>query len=308
MIIANTPYDDVFRTLLNDCSRLIIPVINEMFHTSYTGREKITFSPNEHFLNQQDGSEEKRVTDSCLMLDGDFYKRYHFECESLPDNTISVRIFEYDSQIALDHSRIEGNKLNVTFPKSAVLFLRSNAKTPDEMIIRIEAMNGEALEYAIPVMKTQRYSIDEIFDKKLLFLIPFYIFSHESRFEEYNISEEALEPLLKEYEEIEERLETLRNEGEIDERTRHTIIDMSNKVLENIAQRYDNVKKGVHDVMGGQVLEYETKTIFNEGRTSEKKALTRRLYKRHMPLEEIVDIIEENLDVIQKWIDEGDVD
>ncbi len=28
---TSTPYDDVFRTLLNDCSSLIIPVINEVF-------------------------------------------------------------------------------------------------------------------------------------------------------------------------------------------------------------------------------------------------------------------------------------
>ena len=27
----NTPYDDVFRTLTVDCSRLLIPVINEVF-------------------------------------------------------------------------------------------------------------------------------------------------------------------------------------------------------------------------------------------------------------------------------------
>lgn len=29
--------DDAFRTLLNDCRKLIIPVINEMFGESYTG-------------------------------------------------------------------------------------------------------------------------------------------------------------------------------------------------------------------------------------------------------------------------------
>ena len=33
---VNTPYDDVFRTLLNDCSSLIIPVVNEIFHESYS--------------------------------------------------------------------------------------------------------------------------------------------------------------------------------------------------------------------------------------------------------------------------------
>ena len=27
----NTPYDDVFRTLLTDCTELMIPVVNEMF-------------------------------------------------------------------------------------------------------------------------------------------------------------------------------------------------------------------------------------------------------------------------------------
>ena len=29
--LVSTPYDDVFRTLLNDCRHLIIPVINEVF-------------------------------------------------------------------------------------------------------------------------------------------------------------------------------------------------------------------------------------------------------------------------------------
>ena len=36
MKLSNTPYDDVFRTLLNDCSSLIIPVINEIFWENYS--------------------------------------------------------------------------------------------------------------------------------------------------------------------------------------------------------------------------------------------------------------------------------
>lgn len=39
---VNTPYDDVFRTLLTDCSSLIIPVVNEIFHENYTGEEAVT--------------------------------------------------------------------------------------------------------------------------------------------------------------------------------------------------------------------------------------------------------------------------
>ena len=35
-------------------------------------------------------------------------------------------------------------------------------------------------------MKSQKYTIDEIFEKKLYFLFPFVIFSYEKRFKKYN--------------------------------------------------------------------------------------------------------------------------
>lgn len=43
-------YDGAFRTILNDCRKLIIPVINEIFGETYTGDEEIRFFPNEHFF------------------------------------------------------------------------------------------------------------------------------------------------------------------------------------------------------------------------------------------------------------------
>ena len=67
-MLVNTPYDDVFRTLLNDCSSLIIPIVNEIFHESYSGDEAVEFYPNEHFVNGQDGRERERITDSCFGI------------------------------------------------------------------------------------------------------------------------------------------------------------------------------------------------------------------------------------------------
>ena len=54
--------------------------------------------------------------------------------------------------------------------------------------------------------------------------------------------------------------------GSISAYMRKTILEMSGKVLENIAQKYDNVREGVKQVMGGRVLDYEAKRIKNEGR------------------------------------------
>lgn len=263
--LVNTPYDDVFRTLLNDCSSLVIPVINEVFQEHYEGNETIVFYPNEHYINQQDGKEQKRTTDTCFVVYGETQKKYHLECQSNSDSSMLVRIFEYDTQIALDDGRIQGNTLQVTFPHSAVLFLRSNEKTPDNMKIKIGTPEG-SISYEIPVMKTQEYTVEQIFEKKLLFLIPFYIFTHESNFSEYDKNETKLETLKNEYEHIRNRLETLSEDKVIDEYTKCTIVDMSNKVLEHIARKYQAVRKGVKAVMGGQVLDYEAKRILNKGK------------------------------------------
>ena len=74
-----TPYDDVFRTMLVDCSKLVIPVINEMFDEDYTGDEEIRFRQNEHFEGQQDGHLEKIITDSSFQIIGKTTKSYLFE-------------------------------------------------------------------------------------------------------------------------------------------------------------------------------------------------------------------------------------
>lgn len=263
-IAVGTPYDDVFRTLLNDCTSLIIPVVNEIFGEHYTGDEQVEFLQNEHFINMQDVNTKEIITDSCFRIRGTTDKKYHIECQSTSDNSMMVRMFEYDSQIALDNGEIVNRKLQVTFPNSAVLYLRHSRSTPDALTVEINTPGGN-VSYVIPVLKTQMYTIDEIFDKNLLFLIPFYIFSYEKNFEEYETDEGKLRELQKEYQGIIRRLESLCTEKIISEYEKCTLVDMSKKVIENIAVKYAKVRKGVTAVMGGKVLDYEAKTILQDG-------------------------------------------
>ncbi|MBO5258975.1 MAG: hypothetical protein J6B26_01175 [Agathobacter sp.] len=257
-------YDDVFHTLLNDCSELIIPVINEVFGERYSGKEQIEFTPNEHYMNTQGGHTEKRITDASFQILGSPGKKYHWECQSTKDDSMLVRFFEYDTQIALDQGKIKDYVLTVEFPHSAVLFLRCDENTPDQMKIEMKTPGGD-VSYDIPVMKSQNYSLDEIFEKKLLFLIPFHIFSHESQFKVYNTDEESMYELLQEYLYISEQLDVMAEVGEISEYARCTMLDLSNRVIEQIAKNYDNVREGVKKVMAGHILEYEAKTILNQG-------------------------------------------
>ena len=88
----------------------------------------------------------------------------------------------------------------------------------------------------------------------------------ESRFKEYDGDKDKLGELQREYKDITDRIEQLLNAGEISEYTKCTIMDMANKVLVHIARKYENVREGVKQVMGGRVLDYEAKRIKNEGR------------------------------------------
>ena len=262
--VVNTPYDDVFRTLLNDCSQLIIPIINETFGEHYTGDETIIFHPNEHFLDKQDGNADKRITDSSFTIVGEKEQCYLYECQSTADSSMVVRIFEYATQIAIEQGELIQYTLKVQIPQCAVLFLRSTKRTPENMQIEMETPGGTTL-FKVPITKVQKYSLEEILEKNLLFLIPFYIFSHESRFVEYDTKEEKLKELKDEYVKIMDHLDQLLTEGKISAYIRKTLIEMSSKVLENIAKKYENVKEGVRTVMGGRILEYEAKTILKEG-------------------------------------------
>jgi len=286
-------YDGAFRTILNDCRKLIIPIINEIFGESYTGKEEIHFFPNEHFLDQQDDAGIERITDTNFTVFGKIPKKYHVECESsLPDGRITIRLFEYDAQIALDEGEVTEETLTVTFPNTAVLYLRTYKKTPDKMKYIIVTPGG-TVQYDIPIMKVQAYSLDDILKKRLLMLIPFYIFSHEKGFPEYNSNGQKLEELKAEYQKILKKLDELEQQEVIGAFDKRTIIDLSGDVIKEIARKYENVQKGVGDMMRGALIETEARTILNQGMNEmKKKAAIRMLNMGKLTIEEIAECSE----------------
>ena len=294
-------YDGAFRTILNDCRKLIIPVINEIFREEYTGEEKIEFFPNEHFLDQQDAADKERITDTNFRVIGRITKKYHLECESsLPDGKITIRLFEYDAQIALDEGEVTEETLTVTFPNTAVLYLRNYKKTPDKMKYVIVTPGG-TVKYDIPLMKVQNYTLDDIFEKRLLLLIPFYIFSHEKNFPEYNSNEQKLAKLKSEYGYILERLDELEQQGVIGAFDKRTIIELSGNVVKEIAQKYENVQKGVGDMMSGALIETEARKILNQGIDLTKKKTAIKLLKMgKLTVEEIAECSELSITEVEQ--------
>jgi len=46
---------------------------------------------------------------------------------------------------------------------------------------------------------------------------------------------------------------------------KRTIIELSGDVIKEIAQKYENVQKGVGDMMSGALIETSARTILNQG-------------------------------------------
>ncbi len=268
MLTENTPYDDAFKTVIHDCKSLLIPFVNEVFQEHFTDNASVSFSSNEHYLSKKNGFQEKRISDAIFTITEQSSKKYHCECQSDTDTSIMVRLFEYHSQAALDDVELHNGELTVSFPHSAILYLRYPRNTPDTLKIHIQTPGG-TVSYDVMVIKLRNYSLDDIFEKRLFLLLPFYIFHYDHMLENINASPEKTRELKNRFIEIRDRLERMKQKGILTEFIKVTLMDMSQKVARNFAKNYDNVKEGVNDVMGGKILETEAKKLLIQGRVLE---------------------------------------
>ena len=82
----------------------------------------------------------------------------------------------------------------------------------------------------------------------------------------YNSSKEELEKIKDVFRRIVAHLDMLVEKGELDAYDRYFLISMTVKVAENLAEKYENVVKGVKEVMMGSGIDYPGRDIYYEGR------------------------------------------
>ncbi len=217
-----------------------------------------------NFLLLKDG---KRITDSNIAI-ANRKRRYNIECQSSVDGTIIIRVFEYASQIAVT-TAITENPYETRFvlPNSGIIYLRCNNEIPAKHTIILDTPEGE-MRYSVPILKIKDYSLEQLLEKRLWILIPFYFFNY--KIDEMEKDFTLIKRMQDTYLELWKTLDSYIVEGKINEYEKATIKAMCDKVAISLSDKYQNVKKGVDAVMGGQVLEYEAKTILNKGKAEGK--------------------------------------
>lgn len=251
----NTIFDDVFRTNVEKMPQLVIPIINEAFHESFSEDEIIEQSRNEH-----QGEKGERITDSCLGI-GD--KLYHIECQSIPDATMVIRMVEYDFAIALERIDVSGEMCELKMPRSCVLYLRHNANTPNELRMKVVFSESVSVIYQVPVIKVKEYTKDEIFQKRLLMFLPFYIMRYEDKYKEIEENSKMFNNLIAEYDNI----RVLLNELAINEEKSilySDLIKLIKRISDYMLEEEKDLRERIGEIMGGHVLELESERIIRE--------------------------------------------
>ena len=282
----------MFRTLLEKMPELAVPLINEVFGTSYPEDIEIIQKRNEHQTKQGE-----IITDSHLMI---LDKAYHIECQSTNDSSMVIRMIEYDFSISLGSMRLEDGKYRMYFPHSCILYLRGNQ---DRKLLSVEMImpDGSVTEYKVPAIYVGHYTKDEILQKQLFFLLPFYIM----RYEKGNLEAEypELKAMLEEYREIEKCLEEeFLEEGK--EKAYKDLIELILRIAEYILRNQEEARKGFGDVMGGKVLELESDKLIQEGvkrgLEQERAKSVCALLHKGKTVEEVADLLDLTVEYVKK--------
>ncbi len=199
--VSATAYDDAYRTMLEKCSSLILPVLSELFGEAFSGDEEIILTQN-----------------------------------------VEIR-------------------------------------TPD----------GRSISFSVPVMKLRSYSLDELFDKKLWFLLPFHSFCYEKSLRESEKNGEWRTVLSDVFREMRSRIDDLCNSGQMNECQKYRIIFCARMVAEKLMEKYPNVRKEVLDAMGGKVVECEVDRILQRGMEQGEQKMIEKMLRNHKTPEEIAD-------------------
>ncbi len=276
-----TPFDDAFKTEVAKLREFLVPLINEIYGTDYdVSLIQVERIANEHYVTsgiQSDGTGiPKRLSDSCIKIDD---KLYHVECQSTPDGDILIRLVEYNMQIGLENLLWDEGKekLSVELPRSSLLMLRSGSPGSEKKsTMTIVYRQGEKeLSTEVPVLHVQAYTPEEIYEKKLYFLIPFYSIRFEKSFD--RIARNGLEQdpeYDRIYHELDDwfgRLKSAYENHEITEEEGRRLAELSRLIMNHLMRKMRHeLGERLVNTVGGKVLELECDRIYAQGHAEGK--------------------------------------
>ena len=118
-------------------------------------------------------------------------------------------------------------------------------------------------------IRDRNYTVDSIFEKQLLILLPYHILRYESYLKNSGSNTKKLEQLLTDYQKISNALEQCTDDKKsalyID------IIILIEKIADYIIPKNnEKIRERLGDLMGGKILQLESERLREEGQKTER--------------------------------------
>ena len=222
---------------------------------------------------------------------------------------MAIRMFQYDTAIAVEHATQTAEKqTEVHFPRSCVLYIRNHSEKDEQHTVNVHFADGQTIDYNCPILYAQNYTVDSIFEKRLLLLLPYHILRYEHFLKSNKVNEKKIQKLLNDYALIRERLNQIIEKNE--QGTFYfDLIKLINQVADYIIPSDNPVKERLGNVMGGKVLTLWSEELLEAGETQGKLEQTIHIILDFLSdfgtlpdsLCEIVKA-QTNLDILNSWV------
>lgn len=131
--------------------------------------------------------------------------------------------------------------------------------------------DGTTHEFRVPIIHLNDYTLDDIFEKKMIFLLPFYLLRYEKWFRNLDELPDMQEQIIYDFTRIHLWLTT--ELGESKQETSINLRQVIMDVVHYLLRPAKSTEERIGDIMGGQVLELYTEKLAREANERLEKSL-----------------------------------
>jgi hypothetical protein len=161
----------------------IIFFINALFRTKHPLSAEVEYLPTEYITTELG----QFVCDIIIRIGG-IYK-YIIEVQISKNNKMSFRIWNYSYLEAIKDMKSEGDTIRIKLIPAIVIYLESDASTPDKLTFEVEDIEENVHKFNFPTFKVQNHSLAELEEMNLIILSLFHLLKPRNKVKEASAKE-----------------------------------------------------------------------------------------------------------------------
>ncbi|MBP1988436.1 hypothetical protein [Paenibacillus eucommiae] len=179
--------DQILRVLFKLSKDITIQLINGLFDEKFVSSDVSIAYSNGEFV---DDEYDRTIGDMFITVTSKQETiTFHIEFQTLNDNMMVVRLFQYGFKKALEEAQASGafttgnpqEKILMKFPRQLVIYLEENEAIQESQSLALSLPDGREVEYTVPTMKYWTYTPEMLKRQKLYALLPLLAFSSRKR-------------------------------------------------------------------------------------------------------------------------------